>query len=48
MFTIFFSGEKSAFLDSWQKARIWILTISATLVWKQSKPAFLLEQEKRL
>jgi hypothetical protein len=31
IFTIFFSGEKLAFLDSLPKARIWILTISATL-----------------
>jgi hypothetical protein len=31
-----------------QKARIWILPISATLSWKGSKPAPFLEREKRL
>jgi hypothetical protein len=48
MFTVFFGGEKLAFLDSLPKARIWILTISATLFWKGPKSAPLLEHEKRL
>jgi hypothetical protein len=35
-------------LNLYQNARIWILTIFATLFWKGSKPAPLLKPERRL
>jgi hypothetical protein len=46
MFTIFFSGEKLASLDSLPKGQNMDSYYFATLFWKESKPAPLLEHEK--
>jgi hypothetical protein len=44
----YFSEVRNLYsLILYQKARIWILTISATLFWKGSKPAPLLEHKTR-
>jgi hypothetical protein len=48
MFTTFSAARNLHPLILSQKARIWIITISAALFEKGSEPALLLEHEKRL